>query len=599
VAGLAFVLANLAVAAAVAWMKCYDPGIDYGRELYVPWRLAEGEVLYRDIASLYGPWPVVLHALLFRWTGPSAGALTALNLALLAGFCVLLYGWVRAWCGRGAAVALSVAFVHLFGCANFGTTGNYNFLMPYSHEAVHGFYLLALVVACLAPRDGRITWLRAAGAGWFAGMALFTKVDVLLGVAGALGAALVVRILGRSWKEAGCLAAAVPGFVIAAVLLPSAALAMSLGLEGFMPAWSGSWRLALGPEAGQIGWYRALAGLDRPGLYILEMFKHAGATGLLACLLVPACLRGGSGWSRAGAWVLAAAAVVGYFAWRAPMHLGARVLPLLLAMAGGAVLLRCPARGGWTEPGVAAFLTAGAGAAGLLAKMGLNPSIYHYGFYLMAPAFLLAAVAFLHGLDWCRRQFPAAMWVQRADEQRLRCAGSLVLGVYVGLHAVASATSSLDRTGWIEGGPGLRLAWTPGKDTGPWVEQAAAWASQQVAPTESLAVLPQGLLTNVLARRASSVSYLHILGPEVALFGKTRMLEEFQKRPPDWIVLLADDRSFLGDPGGRIHDVIPELMEWIRQEYELVKELKENPQGSSFAACWQKRKEAKLADSVP
>lgn len=596
---LALVLANVAAAAAVIWMRCYDPGIDYGRELYVPWRLAEGEILYRDIASLYGPWPVVLHALLFRWTGPSATALAGLNLALLAGFSVLLYGWLRAWCGRGPAVALGVAFVYLFGCANFGATGNYNFLMPYSHEAVHGFYLLALVVACLTPRNGRMTWLRAAGAGWFAGMALFTKVDVLLGVAAALGAALTVRLLSRAWRDAGCLAAAVPGFLLAAMTLPLAASALNLGLDGMTAAWSGSWRLALGPEAGQIGWYRALAGLDRPGLYLMEMGRHAGTTALLVCLLVPACLRGPRGWVRAAAWVLAAGGVVAYFAWRDPMHLGGRILPLLLALTGFAVVLRCVVRGGWNEPGVAALLTAGAGAAGLLAKMGLNPSIYHYGFYLMAPVFLLAALAFLHGLDWARREFPGAVWMWSIDGWRLRSVGGLVLGVYVGLHAVVSLASSLARTGWMDGGPGLRLAWTPGKDTGPWVDAAAAWVSRHVAPEETLAVLPQGVLVNVVSRRANSVPYLHVLGPEVALFGKTKILEAFRNRPPDWIVLLADDRMFLGDPGRRVQDVLPELLEWIRLEYEPAGEIGESPQAPRFASCWKKRREARLALPIP
>ena len=33
-----------------SWGTWPHPYVDFGRELYVPWRLSEGEVLYRDLA---------------------------------------------------------------------------------------------------------------------------------------------------------------------------------------------------------------------------------------------------------------------------------------------------------------------------------------------------------------------------------------------------------------------------------------------------------------------------------------------------------------------------------------------------------------------
>ena len=34
----------------VSWLRWPDPTIDFGKELYLAWRLCEGDVLYRDVA---------------------------------------------------------------------------------------------------------------------------------------------------------------------------------------------------------------------------------------------------------------------------------------------------------------------------------------------------------------------------------------------------------------------------------------------------------------------------------------------------------------------------------------------------------------------
>ena len=51
-------LCGVAVGAAMlawTWGTWPDVLVDFGGELYVPWRLAEGDVLYRDVAYFTGP----------------------------------------------------------------------------------------------------------------------------------------------------------------------------------------------------------------------------------------------------------------------------------------------------------------------------------------------------------------------------------------------------------------------------------------------------------------------------------------------------------------------------------------------------------------
>ena len=41
--------------ASMTWKKWADPVIDFGTELYVPWRIYEGDVIFRDVTHTYAP----------------------------------------------------------------------------------------------------------------------------------------------------------------------------------------------------------------------------------------------------------------------------------------------------------------------------------------------------------------------------------------------------------------------------------------------------------------------------------------------------------------------------------------------------------------
>src|SRR5688500_18130463 len=80
------------VMCAWSWGKWPDPVIDFGREVYVPWRLSEGEVLYRDIVSYFnGPLSPYAHALLFKLFGVGLRTLVIFNLILIALLATMLY----------------------------------------------------------------------------------------------------------------------------------------------------------------------------------------------------------------------------------------------------------------------------------------------------------------------------------------------------------------------------------------------------------------------------------------------------------------------------------------------------------------------------
>src|SRR5437763_13398227 len=84
---LAGVLCLIALAIyfiAISWRKWPDPLVDFGRELYIPWRIANGEVLYRELGGHFGPLAQYFDGLLFKICGPGLMVLVTANLVIFA-----------------------------------------------------------------------------------------------------------------------------------------------------------------------------------------------------------------------------------------------------------------------------------------------------------------------------------------------------------------------------------------------------------------------------------------------------------------------------------------------------------------------------------
>src|SRR3954463_2199794 len=84
--GLMVVAITFLAAAALTWRKWPDCLIDFGLQLYLPWKISTGSVLYRDVMYLTGG-PLSQHydALLFKVFGVSLLTLIISNLLIVAG----------------------------------------------------------------------------------------------------------------------------------------------------------------------------------------------------------------------------------------------------------------------------------------------------------------------------------------------------------------------------------------------------------------------------------------------------------------------------------------------------------------------------------
>ena len=192
------VIAVAGIAAlAWTWRTWPDVLVDFGRELYVPWRLAAGQVLYRDVAYFNGPLSPYWNSFWFRLFGVSFTTLIVSNLLCVAALTAMLYAILREIGSTLSATIACVVFVLLFAFGNLVPNGNYNFMAPYSHDLTHGLLLAVAALFCLLRYHARRQVIWIAAMGLTVGLMFLTKLEVVL----AGGASAVTGLALTLWAE--------------------------------------------------------------------------------------------------------------------------------------------------------------------------------------------------------------------------------------------------------------------------------------------------------------------------------------------------------------------------------------------------------------
>ena len=97
----------------LTWAHWGDIQIDCGREVYVPYQILRGKLLYRDLWYPYGPLEPYVSALLLKVFGESLSVLYFFGLTLTVGCALVLYELgsmlekARCWFDRGLGISIS------------------------------------------------------------------------------------------------------------------------------------------------------------------------------------------------------------------------------------------------------------------------------------------------------------------------------------------------------------------------------------------------------------------------------------------------------------------------------------------------------------
>jgi len=548
------------------WGAWPDPFIDFGRELYVPWQIASGQaVLYQDIAWFNGPLSPHVNALWFRLFGTGLRTLVLVNLALLAITTALFYRLLAVLADRFAATLACLTFLLVFAFGQYVGVANYNYVCPYSHEVTHGLLLTLVSLNALETwrKQGRSVWIVVSGLA--VGLAFLTKAESFLAALASGGVGLALHVRDRGDPGRAKVAMLWVGALLLPILGAFALLSTALGVGAAAASVAGSWPYVLDGDLTGLPFYRHGMGLDRPWFRVQELagWALAGAALLLPFAGLALLSRGRTALGR----VLPVAVFVSVGGLLLGLGPGidwlsaARPVPLFVVVIGLAAMgwrLRTPPESSRASATLVAFSVA---ALVFDLKMILNTRVYHYGFVLAAPGTLLILVA-LSG--W----IPA--WLRRRGGNRLVFdAALLALAVIVVAQHLKITAEYLDRKTCTAGRGADRFR---ADLRGAFLERAVEIVDRQTSAGTTLAVLPEGVMLNFLARRVNPTPYINFMPPEFLIFGEAAILDALERAPPDWIALVHKDT---GEYGVRFfgRDFGQSIFAWIQRGYEPVEAL--------------------------
>ncbi|MDP8230056.1 MAG: hypothetical protein P9L93_03020 [Candidatus Gorgyraea atricola] len=130
------------------WLKWGDLIVDVGREMYVPWQLFLGKVLYRDIHYLYGPFSPYFNAFLFKLFGANVYSLVLSGVITICAVSALIYKISRIFLDIFFSTFTVLTFLLVFAFGQYVYYGNYNFVIPYSYPAIHGMMFAFAALYC-------------------------------------------------------------------------------------------------------------------------------------------------------------------------------------------------------------------------------------------------------------------------------------------------------------------------------------------------------------------------------------------------------------------------------------------------------------------
>ena len=580
--GLVAVYATLIGLVVWTWGSTSQVLVDYGRELYVAWQLAEGQHLYRDIAYFNGPFSPYFNSIVFRTFGVSVTSLQVANATILAVIMTVLFRQLFRYFSAVTTTTVLVAATILFGVGHLIPYGNYNFISPYSHEMTHGT-LLAVLVFSLIGYKPQIDFRRSCVVGFLWGMVFLGKAEFFLAVTLMIVASITIPLLAGRSPFKKCLVQFGVLMTTAAVTLVGCWLLLSqqLGMQEAGLHLLGTWRYIFSSNVTQMHFYRLVTGLNDPLRNLLGSVQAMLAIAA-ALLAVYAAVRnvGGRQW-KSPVFVIGLAAAV-FLGGGQTFLLHARAffvlaVILFLFLSKLAVTSKDNFEAHHHLACWAVF------AACLLSKMMLRPTLSFYGFVLSMP---VAVLALALAIEW----LPVRLFANAKSIARFRYGilALLVLDTTIGLGKTHQHTSNKTHTVGT-GREQMKCV----ADVGEPLQSVLESLSRRMLPDETLLVLPQGITINFLLRRDNPSPFVNFMPPELEMYGERNMVLQFERVPSDYVLLVSQrlgeyGKDFFGEPGYG-----DQIMAWVRENYQVQNQFGADPaQSREFGIQILKRNDA-------
>jgi len=570
IAGAAALAGAGAFFIATSWRKWPDPLIDFGQYLYNAWQLSDGAVLYRDVGCLYGPLSQYVNAGIFWIFGPGLIVLAIANLAIFAAISISIYLLFRKCWGALAAWVSTLVFISVFGFSQFVDEGNYNYAAPYAHETTHGMLICLLLCFALTESIRNPGAARSFFSGLLLGATIVMKPEFIF------AAFIMTGLAGLAhWTYRGLPKVSMVYSWLIGVALPTALFALyfsgSMSWSSALSAASRAWLNVFNPSFNRSPLTIRLLGLDHPWSRFVDGFIATAMACAVILALVGAMLlmeRKLPIWLRLGTAII----LVAIFAWlgffvinwiEIGRCLSGLTLIYFLVLIGS--FLRNAKRKSGPDFAVRTLRLVIAGlAVALMARMFLNPRIYHYGYYQAALAALLAPAVMIGELPkWFRTGWHAA---------GVAAVGTLAV-VLPGIANLAKRSQDALRlkTEAVASGRDRFYCFPAGMRSTGEIVNAVTDVLREKAGGETLTVLPEGESINYFARLRNPVPHACFYKGAMETQTEAELVTDLQKQSPYWIVIVSRDLIGWGiERYGEKSGSGEEILRWVEQNYKQV-----------------------------
>ncbi len=594
ISALIIVMAGIGMAW-LSWQKWCDPIIDFGRELYIPWVLSQGKVLYKDINMFfYGPFSYYVNALLFKIFGIHINTIVGFNLLLILIIAVLIYKIVRVASNATCAFFSVLSFIILFAFPRYFPICNDNFVTPYAHAATHGMALsfLSFFLVFLYLKAGRTVYAYLC---WFViGIVLLTKVEIFVGIFCSMvltwafilrkeespSSVIVVRsvifafLLILPLSLAGVFFSDISTFPEIILRILSPYFLMFHGGHSFSP-------LLIRVMGADQPFANAFGMLYWLGIYVFLALILIAVNHLLSALkkktrhkTLPAALAFLITLPFINATTMGHVPYLDYFL---PLPL----IVLLYMVYTVSRLWKTKWKDvEWRKHLISLSLSVFSFI--LLTRLFFNVTVVHYGFFLVLPGFLILLII---SLD----TFPVLL---------KRITGDVRMGMIPVVVMVVCTLYSYFFQSFImysiidypikKNHEVIKSFDLRSSDTGRVIQEALDKIGVVVEPDETLTAFPEGLMFNYLTRRESASPYTAFLPTFFAVFDGA-ILESLQEKPPDFVLLV--ERS-TWEYGYRYFgvDYATDVLQWIEENYIEISQIGKKPfSGEGFGIVIMKR----------
>ena len=575
----------------LSWFKWPDLLIDYGRELYVPWQITQGKVLYRDINHLYGPLANYYNAFLFQIFGTGLSTLAYFNIGLVILLCIIIYNLFKSAFGDVIATTAGICFLVLFAFSHYVGMSSFNFVCPYSHEITYGIFLFFLALFIFSKYLTEQKTIYAALIGFILGLIFLTKVEVALAAFASISFGLI--FIFRQLKPAhfGKQLLYLASFLLLPIVVFFIYFSTQMPPADAFNAIIASYRNIFTGALVTNVFYLWVSGLDHPlqNMTLMLLF----ASGYLVFLVV-----------------------VGFISWlftrlsKAGLSYGVMVIVFTLVMFV-ALLWNYPVR--WMDIArpypiflslLLIFLTINLFLRRedkpftiqflpftvltffsllLLLKMILYVRFYHYGFALAMPASLVMIALLLYYIPEL-----ISRWGNRTVAMSLT--GLSIFLTFFFFFSLTKNFYDLKNYPVAQGRDRFYTFDVIIANNGPVINETLKQVDQLMSEKDTFIVLPEGVMINYLTRRCNPSRYFEFTPNIVEAIGEKNIVDEISSARPSFILLSEKDTS---EHGARYFgtDYALNISSWIKNNYDKVALIGLEPlTGNGFGIIIAKKK---------